>query len=100
MPVGKRVICQLVKSGWLKREFLVDLAGETKTLVYNGREAGYEHVYVDGVRVAGGSSLWWFIPRFDFGLDGHWITVHVSIWPWMTIRKFRIEVDDRIVYQE
>jgi hypothetical protein len=44
--------------------------------------------------------VWWFIPSFQFTLDGKDVWVHVSVWPWLAIRSFRIVFDNRILYEE
>jgi hypothetical protein len=92
--------CELTGSAWLKREFRIVISGSEHRLIYNGRESGSEHVYFDGRPVAGGKSVWWFIPSFHFTLDGKDVSVHVSVWPWLAIRSFRIVIDNRILYEE
>jgi hypothetical protein len=91
--------CELIGSAWLKRKFRIAISSSEHRLVYNGRTDS-EHVYFDGRAVAGGKSVWWFIPSFHFTWDGKDVSFHVSVWPWLAIRSFRIVIENRILYEE
>jgi hypothetical protein len=91
--------CELIGSAWLKRKFRIAISSSEHRLVYNGRTDS-EHVYFDGRAVAGGKSVWWFIPSFHFTLDGKDVSIHVSVWPWLAIRSFRIVIENRILYEK
>jgi len=92
--------CELVQTTWLKREFCVTVDGTKFQVLYNGREMGSEHVYVDGEEVAGAKSRLWFIPSFRFQLSGKDARIDVSVWPWLYIRSFSFTVDGRTLYEE
>jgi hypothetical protein len=69
-------------------------------ITYFGKGMGYECVFVNDELVSKKDSHLWYVPKFDFTIEGMRISVNVRIYPWFTIRKFWIEVNDKIVYSE
>ena len=90
----------LRESGWLKRVLEVQVSDHTYTVKYTGRGLGREAVFVDGLKVAGGASWLWFIPRFEFEIDSKEAVVEVRVNPWLTIRRFSFSLDGEIQYSE
>ncbi|MEQ8785353.1 MAG: hypothetical protein RIC55_03605 [Pirellulaceae bacterium] len=70
---------------------------------YRGWSLG-EAIFVNDVRAIWEASWWRLIPRFDFWLnaEGEMLptTVRIRTYPWMLLRSFRIEIDNRVVYTE
>ncbi|HWB14480.1 MAG TPA: hypothetical protein VG826_34965 [Pirellulales bacterium] len=90
----------LVERSWWRREFRVETRVRPVTVVYNGRGVGHEEVLVDG-KVAVRKRSWiWFVPHFDFEVDGHSATVDVAVWPWFRISSFRFVIDGHPAYEE
>lgn len=69
-------------------------------ITYFGKGMGYECVFVNDELVSKKDSNLWYVPEFNFNFQGMNISVNVRVYPWLTIRKFWIEVDNRIVYSE
>lgn len=90
--------CRLLEMKWLYRKFLLETADGNYRIEYIGRGFGNERVVVNGKFAAGGTSLFWFIPRFEFDLGTTAAVLHVRVWPWLKIRSMRLTVDGREVY--
>ena len=91
---------ELLEKRWLFR--VVDLAtskGDFK-ITYFGKGMGYECVFVNDELVSKKDSHLWYVSKFEFNFQGMNISVNVRVYPWLTIRKFWIEVDNNIVYSE
>ena len=90
----------LERSSWLQRSFHVVTPEQHHMLRYHGRGIGWEGVFVDDVLVARETSLAWFVPRFDFRLGECSGVIEVRVWPWLTIRSFRLSIDGVLLYEE
>jgi hypothetical protein len=90
----------LIRSSWLRRVLEVRTDDGWFLVEYNGRGLGYESVWVNGELALSSTSLMWFVPRFDFSLGPRPAVVEVRVWPWLTIRSFRLTVDDVVLYAE
>jgi hypothetical protein len=69
-------------------------------ITYFGKGMGYECVFVNDELISKKDSNAWYVPKFDFQFNGMSISVNVRVYPWLTIRKFWIEIDNKIVYSE
>ncbi|MBI5241888.1 MAG: hypothetical protein HY926_15555 [Elusimicrobia bacterium] len=94
------MIGRLVASGWLRRVVEFELDGQPVRVEYNGRGMGYESVLVDGRVAKKTRSYPWFVPRFYFQVRGRPAKAEVRVWPWCTLRRLRISVDEETAYQE
>lgn len=101
MGVSSAVVkAELIEKGWLYRTIRLKTTGGFKTLTYYGRGAGYECVLVNSEVVSKNKSLLWYTPEFRLRVDSMDVVVNIRVWPWLTIRKFWIEVDSNMVYAE
>lgn len=91
---------ELVEKRWLYRSIKLITTGGAHNVTYYGRGEGYECVLLDGQVVSKMQSMLWYAPKFQFRLGSMDVTVNVRVWPWLTIRKFWVEVDGRSVYAE
>lgn len=91
---------ELVERRWLFRVVNLTTSKGTFKITYFGRGAGYECVFVNDDLVSKQDSHLWYVPKFAFKFQGMNISVNVRIYPWLTIRKFWIEIDNRTVYSE
>ena len=104
----KRRLFRVVKLTTSKGDFKI---------MYFGKGMGYQCVFVnDELVLKKDSHFWyvpendelvskkdsilWYVPEFDFNYKGVNFSVKVRVYPWLTIRKFWIEVDKKIVYSE
>jgi hypothetical protein len=94
------MIATLKRSSWLSRVWEVPTPDKVFVVEYVGRVPGYEAVLVDGSVVAKKMSWIWFIPRFEFSLQGIPGVLEVRVWPWFTIRSMRLVIADQISYEE
>lgn len=69
-------------------------------ITYFGKGMGYECVFINDDLVSKQDSHLWYAPKFDFNYKGVNFSVNVKISPWLTIRKFWIEVGGKIIYSE
>ncbi len=90
----------LESKSWLRRRLAVSTPEGIHAIEYLGRGLGWEGVTLDGVMVARGTSISWWVPRFDFAVGSRDAVVEVRIWPWFTIRSFRFTLGGEVVYQE
>jgi hypothetical protein len=90
----------LKHKGWLRRVLTVTTPEASYTVEYSGRGLGYETVSVDHEVVAGGTSVRWFIPRFEFALGARPAVVEVRVWPWFAVRSLSLFVGGTLLYQE
>src|SRR5262249_25430763 len=97
---GEAMRATAIESSWLRRVLEVHTDEGWFLVEYNGRGFGYESVYVNGELALASTSLAWFVPRFDFRMGPHPAVVEVRVWPWLTIRSFRLTVDDAVLYAE
>jgi hypothetical protein len=65
---------------------------------YNGR-GFYERVTADAV-VLRKTCWYWFVPRFDFALQGPPAVLEVRVWPWLQLRSLVLRVGGHVVYAE
>lgn len=91
---------QLRYRSWLRRVLEVTTWQGTFTVEYNGRGAGYESVFVNGHLAVRSRGHLWFAPHFAFHLGTAKGKIDVRIWPWLTLRRLALRIDDRLVYQE
>lgn len=91
---------ELIEKRWLLRIVnLITSKGNIK-IAYFGRGLGYECVFVNDELASKKESFLWYVPKFSFNFKGMNISVNIRIYPWLTIRRFWIEVDNKIVYSE
>jgi hypothetical protein len=64
------------------------------------RRLGKESVSINGNTTISKTSLWWFAPRFEISHNGEEYIVEVRVWPWMSIRSFRIERNGETIFVE
>lgn len=88
------------KNRWLYRAFLVRSEKKEYKLEYIGRGKGFEAILVDNQIFAAEQGFWWYVPKFEFVLEGREVIVTVSVSPWLSIRSFVIEVDGFELYRE
>src|SRR5262245_65558837 len=90
----------LYERSWLGVLVHLEADGQLLAIEYDGRGIGYESVYVNGrLAVETGGHLW-FVPRFEFEHGPLRIAVEVRVWPWLTLRSFRLFVNDKEVALE
>ena len=99
-PSGGGVSVALRGRGLLLRTFDVRTPPGTHLVTYDGRGMGYESVLIDGVPAARVTSLLWFVPRFEFHVDGLPAVLQVRVWPWLAMRAVRLEIAGRVGYIE
>ena len=93
-------IANLIEKKWLWRNFYVLTADGGFEVAYNGKGAGYEEITVNGKIACRRTSLWWYVPKFDFHIGESNVSVNVKISPLMRIKRFDLSVDGRLVYSE
>lgn len=91
---------ELVEKKWLFRKVNLKTSKGTFDIIYFGKGMGYECVFVNDELVSKKDNSYWYVPKFDFNYQGMNFSVNVRVYPWMTIRRFWIEVDGKIVYSE
>lgn len=91
---------ELVERRWLFRTVNLTTSKGDFKITYFGKGTGYECVFVNDELVSKKDSHLWYVPELDFNFQGMNISVNVRVYPWLTIRKFWIEVDKNIVYSE
>jgi uncharacterized protein (TIGR02996 family) len=90
----------LYEQSWLGAVVHLEAGGQLLAIEYDGRGIGYESVYVNGrLAVETGGHLW-FVPRFEFEHGPLRVAVEVRVWPWLTLRSFRLFVNDKEVTLE
>jgi hypothetical protein len=90
----------LLEKRWLFRVINLTTSKGNFKVTYFGKGMGYECVFINDELVSKQDSSLWYVPKFNFNYQGMNISVNVRIYPWLTIRKFWIEVDNKIVYSE
>jgi hypothetical protein len=85
---------------WMQRVLEISLPEGSFTLDYDGRKLGSERVLIDGMEVGRGTSVLQLAPNFAFSLGHRRCELHVTGWPWMTIRSLILVVDEHVVYRE
>src|SRR5262245_5176438 len=100
VPTSEEFEATLRRSSWLRRVFDGGTPEGRVRVEYNGRGIGHESVFVDGARAREVTSFFWFVPRFDFLLGRRPGVIEVRVWPWLTVRSFRLWVDGVCVYSE
>lgn len=91
---------KLVRRSWLTREWDVEVAGEHHRVKYNGTGVGFEEVLLDGLRACVVRTRHWFAPRFEFVVAGAPALVEVDITPALRVKRARLVIADRIVWDE
>jgi hypothetical protein len=91
---------ELIEKRWLFRVVEITTSKGNFKITYFGKGMGYECVFVNDELVSKKDSHTWYVPNFSFRYQGINFSVNVRIYPWMTIRKFWIEIDNKIVYSE
>ena len=91
---------ELLEKRWLFRAVNLTTSKGSFKITYFGKGMGYECVFVNDDLVSKQDSHLWYVPKFIFKYQGMNISVNVRVYPWLTIRKFWIEVDNKTVYSE
>lgn len=91
---------ELVERKWLYRVVKLTTSRGVFKITYFGKGMGYECVFVNDELVSKKDSHLWYVPKFDFTVEGMRVSVNIRFYPWFTIRKFWIEINDRVVYSE
>jgi hypothetical protein len=91
---------ELVERRWLFRVVNLTTSKGNFKITYFGKGMSYECVFVNDELVSKQDSHLWYVPKFNFKYQGMNISVNVRVYPWLTIRKFWIEVDNNTVYSE
>lgn len=78
--------------------------GSATTIEYNGRGFGFETVLVDGKIASRETSLYWYVPHFDFVVPADSgelaASIDVRISPWFTLSHIVIRIEGKDVYSE
>ncbi len=90
----------LLEKRWLMRVVNLATSKGNFKVTYFGKGIGYECVFVNDELVSRKDSQLWYVPNFSFNYQGLNFSVNVRVYPWMTIRKFWIEIDNKTVYSE
>ncbi|HRH44867.1 MAG TPA: hypothetical protein PKY82_24730 [Pyrinomonadaceae bacterium] len=90
----------LLKKGWLYRKILINTSDNSFIITYFGKGMGYECVFLDDKIMAKSISVWWYCPQLSFKFGEIDFSVNVRVYPWLTLRKFWIEVNNEVVYSE
>ena len=85
---------------WMQRVLEISLPEGTYKLDYDGRKLGSERLLLDGIEVGRGMSVLQLSPKFAFSMGQRRCELHVTGWPWMTLRSLILVVDEQIVYRE
>lgn len=91
---------ELIEKRWLFRVVDLTTSKGSFKITYFGKGMGYECVFVNDDLLSKQDSNLWYVPKFNFNHQGMKISVNVRVYPWLTIRKFWIEVDNNVVYSE
>lgn len=91
---------ELHESRWLFRSVNLKTSKGDFNITYFGRGKGYECVFVNDELVSKKDSNLWYVPEFNFNYKGINFSVNIRVYPWLTIRKFWIEIDNQTVYSE
>jgi hypothetical protein len=91
---------KLIRESWLFREWEVDANHKLFRIAYDGRGFGFESIQKDGIAILRTPSYLWFVPRFEFEVDGLPFSVDVRVWPWLQIRAIRLAISGKAVYSE
>lgn len=91
---------KLVGRSLLFREWEITDGEKTYLLAYDGMGLGSECIRRDRVPIVKSRSHFWFVPRFDFEIDGVPCRVDVRIWPWLGVRALRLTVEEQVLYAE
>jgi len=91
---------ELKSKSSLRRQILVQAAGERFLLGYNGWGLGYESVTVDGEVVERKGDRLWSVPTFHLAVGAADVRIEVRVWPWLAIECFWVYVDGEVVYAE
>jgi hypothetical protein len=92
--------CTLTRNSWLYRSWEVVTSEGWFQVEYDGRGMGFECVRVQGEAVVSTRSRWWFVPRFDFRVGSLPAFLEVRVWPWLSLRSVRLNIDGHTVYDE
>ena len=93
-------IANLIEKKWLWRTFHVVTPEGTFEVVYDGKGLGFEEVLVNGETACRMSSLFWYVPRFDFVIGSFASQINVKVSPLLQISAFDLIVNDELVYNE
>ena len=91
---------ELVEKKWLFRNVNLKTSKGDFKITYFGRGMGYECVFVNDELVSKKDSTLWYVSKFHFNYQEINFSVNVRVYPWMTIRKFWIEIEGKIIYSE
>jgi hypothetical protein len=96
------ISAKLISSGLLYRKISIAAPVEA-TLEFHGRSY-WDVVRINGSVVAWKISWWRITPQLDFELPvGQSLVpgrVTLRLWPWLAFRRFRVEIANRVVYEE
>lgn len=92
-------IVRAVESSLLRRRFVLARNGREWLLEYSGRGLR-DTIRVDGKPVARAMAWVWFVPNFQFSLDGLPATIEVQISPLLAVRRFELRIGGHMVYEE
>ena len=91
---------ELLESRWLFRSVNLETNKGNFKITYFGKGIGYECVFVNEELVSKKDSKLWYVPKFNFKHKGVNFSINVRVYPWLTIRKFWIDIDNQTVYSE
>jgi hypothetical protein len=92
---------ELVSRGWMRRVVDVTTPEGIYIVEYLGSGLGYERILVDGAVVAQATAHTTIIvPQFEFLLGPRRCTLHVTGWPWLTLRSLVLALDGEVIYRE
>ena len=94
------IVANLIVKNWLYRKINVITSEGVFEIVYDGNGLGYEEVLVDGEIATRINSYLWYVPKFEFFVGSLRAKITVSVWVWLQIRSFAIEIDNETVYSE
>ena len=94
------IVANLIEKKWLYRKINIISSEGVFEIVYDGKGMGYEEVRVDGETAIRTISYMWYVPNFDFLVGTKPAKIKVSVWLWLQIRTFELEVDNQTVYLE
>ncbi|CAG0935200.1 hypothetical protein TFLX_04032 [Thermoflexales bacterium] len=85
----KSILYRCIEVFAFDKSFRIEYKGLSDTIFVNGRYAISD------------DSLHWFVPRFEFSLEGqHSVVIEVHIWLWFAFKSFILTIDDQIIYSE
>lgn len=94
------LIANLIEKQRLRRKLNVVTPEGVFEVIYNGDGLGYEEVLVDDRIASRMTSLFWFVPRFEFPIGSLPATIEVSVAASMKIKGFSLTVAGEVVYSE